>query len=50
LLTSTFLTLVVVPVMYSLLDRRKDKQLDALSTAENGHGPEAGQSRVIPAG
>jgi HAE1 family hydrophobic/amphiphilic exporter-1 len=50
LLTSTFLTLVVVPVMYSLLDRRKDKQLDALSTAENGHGPEASQSRVIPAG
>ena len=26
LLTSTFLTLLVVPVMYSLLDRRRDKQ------------------------
>jgi HAE1 family hydrophobic/amphiphilic exporter-1 len=25
LLTSTFLTLLVVPVMYSLLDRRRDK-------------------------
>jgi HAE1 family hydrophobic/amphiphilic exporter-1 len=33
LLTSTFLTLLVVPVMYSLLDRRKDAALDALSTA-----------------
>ena len=27
LLTSTFLTLLVVPVMYSLLDRKKDEQV-----------------------
>jgi HAE1 family hydrophobic/amphiphilic exporter-1 len=33
LLTSTFLTLLVVPVMYSLLDRRKDAALDASGTA-----------------
>jgi HAE1 family hydrophobic/amphiphilic exporter-1 len=33
LLTSTFLTLVVVPVMYSLLDRRKDARVGALAPA-----------------
>ena len=31
LLTSTFLTLVVVPVMYSLLDRRKDVRVGVLA-------------------
>jgi len=33
LLTSTFLTLVVVPVMYSLLDRRKDARVGVLAPA-----------------
>jgi HAE1 family hydrophobic/amphiphilic exporter-1 len=33
LLTSTFLTLLVVPVMYSLLDRRKDAIPDATGMA-----------------
>jgi HAE1 family hydrophobic/amphiphilic exporter-1 len=33
LLTSTFLTLLVVPVMYSLLDRRKDAGVGVLAPA-----------------
>ena len=39
LLTSTFLTLVVVPVMYSLLDRRKDARTEDMSLAEKGAAP-----------
>jgi HAE1 family hydrophobic/amphiphilic exporter-1 len=50
LLTSTFLTLVVVPVMYSLLDRRKDARVDVPGTTGNSPGPEINQSRAIPAG
>ena len=50
LLTSTFLTLVVVPVMYSLLDRRKDARIDVPGRSENGPGSEINQSRAIPAG
>jgi len=51
LLTSTFLTLVVVPVMYSLLDRRKDAKGEALSLAEKGApGRDMNHSRIIPAG
>jgi len=51
LLTSTFLTLVVVPVMYSLLDRRKDARTETLSLAEEGApGGDVTHSRIIPAG
>jgi HAE1 family hydrophobic/amphiphilic exporter-1 len=51
LLTSTFLTLVVVPVMYSLLDRRKDARTETLSLAEKGApGGDVNHSRIIPAG
>ena len=51
LLTSTFLTLVVVPVMYSLLDRRKDTRTEALSRVEKGApGGDVNHSRIIPAG
>jgi HAE1 family hydrophobic/amphiphilic exporter-1 len=50
LLTSTFLTLVVVPVMYSLLDRRKDARIDVPGRSENGAGSEINPSRAIPAG
>jgi HAE1 family hydrophobic/amphiphilic exporter-1 len=50
LLTSTLLTLVVVPVMYSILDRRKDAGSEAATQAEERAVVEAGQSRMIPAG
>ena len=49
LLTSTLLTLLVVPVMYSLLDRRKDvRTADSGSTAD---GPDRGSgvSRAVQA-
>jgi HAE1 family hydrophobic/amphiphilic exporter-1 len=46
LLTSTFLTLVVVPVMYSLLDRRRDADTREVTTPEKG----VGQARMIEAG
>jgi HAE1 family hydrophobic/amphiphilic exporter-1 len=50
LLTSTLLTLVVVPVMYSLLDRRKDTRVEAPAPSEKGTGGNVSQSRIIPAG
>jgi HAE1 family hydrophobic/amphiphilic exporter-1 len=49
LLTSTFLTLVVVPVMYSLLDRRRDAQFEAPGAAAKSPRPEINHSRIIPA-
>ena len=45
LLTSTLLTLVVVPVMYSLLDRRRD-----VSAREPEPADSAAASRMLPAG
>ena len=45
LLTSTLLTLVVVPVMYSLLDRRRDTR----ASEPEGADP-ANVSRMLPAG
>jgi HAE1 family hydrophobic/amphiphilic exporter-1 len=50
LLTSTLLTLVVIPVMYSLLDRRKDVIQDALSPAQEGAESEAGSPHIMQAG
>jgi HAE1 family hydrophobic/amphiphilic exporter-1 len=50
LLTSTFLTLLVVPVMYSLLDRRKDSQVEEPDKVERGDPvPETNHSYIIPA-
>jgi HAE1 family hydrophobic/amphiphilic exporter-1 len=50
LLTSTFLTLLVVPVMYSLLDRRKDSQVEEPDKAGRGDPvPETNHSYIIPA-
>jgi HAE1 family hydrophobic/amphiphilic exporter-1 len=42
LLTSTMLTLLVVPVMYSLLDRRRDTAAVEGSTAKTQQQPDAG--------
>jgi len=50
LLTSTFLTLVVVPVMYSLLDRRRDSSVRQATAAETGAGPHDGQAQIVQAG
>ena len=50
LLTSTFLTLVVVPVMYSLLDRRREMRAETTAAPKAGSGPDLGQARVIEAG
>ncbi len=50
LITSTLLTLLVVPVMYSLLDRRRDVSVDAVNAApapgDNFIG--TGQTRTLP--
>jgi hydrophobic/amphiphilic exporter-1 (mainly G- bacteria), HAE1 family len=49
LLTSTLLTLVVVPVMYSLLDRRPDVTVSTSPTATPG--PDRGEAaRLVQAG
>ena len=45
LLTSTMLTLLVVPVMYSLLDRRKDIELDEDVAGQQVFGAHAGTVR-----
>jgi len=50
LLTSTLLTLMVIPVMYSLLDRRKDVIQDALSPAQEGAEPGIGSPHTMQAG
>jgi len=50
LLTSTLLTLVVVPVMYSLLDRRKDIAQDQVSPAQKGAGARPSSAHLIQAG
>ncbi len=46
LLTSTFLTLVIVPVMYSLLDRRKDISTVTADAAGNRTDEDPGQSQL----
>jgi len=48
LLTSTLLTLVVVPVMYSLLDRRPDEDVRAAKAGAVGGG--SGAVRAVQAG
>jgi HAE1 family hydrophobic/amphiphilic exporter-1 len=51
LITSTLLTLLVVPVMYSLLDRRADipVQDDEKPASLGPAGPEGSHSQAIPA-
>ena len=51
LLTSTLLTLVVVPVMYSLLDRREDVHVSEYTVAEHEteRGLDVDHSRMAPA-
>ncbi|MBT8048195.1 MAG: efflux RND transporter permease subunit [Gammaproteobacteria bacterium] len=50
LLTSTLLTLVVVPVMYSLLDRRKDAVLASPGQPGDDSGRQIRSSLTVPAG
>jgi HAE1 family hydrophobic/amphiphilic exporter-1 len=50
LLTSTLLTLVVIPVMYSLLDRRKDVTQDAPGQVEKDAASRSGSPHVLQAG
>jgi HAE1 family hydrophobic/amphiphilic exporter-1 len=49
LLTSTLLTLLVVPVMYSLLDRRKDVRTAESGPAAEGPDHGSGVSRAVQA-
>jgi HAE1 family hydrophobic/amphiphilic exporter-1 len=47
LLTSTMLTLLVIPVMYSLLDRRRDvEQIESSETRPAAHSGPGSQSRA----
>jgi len=50
LITSTLLTLIVVPVMYSLLDRRSDAKSTATQTgpAPGGPSPGTGHNHTLP--
>jgi HAE1 family hydrophobic/amphiphilic exporter-1 len=50
LLTSTLLTLVVIPVMYSLLDRRRDVRQDEPARVEKDASSRSGSSHVLQAG
>jgi HAE1 family hydrophobic/amphiphilic exporter-1 len=51
LLTSTVLTLVVVPVMYSLLDRRKDGSVAAAASVPSAQDAgESGHTQTMQAG
>jgi len=51
LITSTLLTLLVVPVMYSLFDRRADitVQDEETSAVSNSGKPRGTQSQAVPA-